>query len=199
MTTLEERVQALEEQVQVLKDKEAILRTLYDYVHAMDYGRDVDAWNDLYTEDGVWKGTTLTSTAGKGGDRLQGHKELGEWYLRSGRDKPEFWAPGTHAAMHHNISVVDVRIDGDRAHVESNMTITREHPNGPIIFGIGRYLDLMVRCPDGKWRFKVRHLERTGTIPEFQVRPMTTPGPEESAAMRARWQRELETAQSKKG
>jgi hypothetical protein len=44
----------------------------------------------------------------------------------------------------------------------------------------------------------VRHLERTCTTPEFQVRAMNTPGPEESAAMRARFQEELAAANAKR-
>ena len=198
MTTgQEERIRALEEQMKFFLDKEAIIRTLHEYVHVMETGRDVDQWNDLFTKDGVWKGEPITSTAGSRGDRLEGHKQLGEWWLRAGRDKPEFWAPGAGPAMHHNVVVVDVRIDGDRAEVQSNLLITREHPDGPIIFGIGVWNDVLVRCPDGKWRFKIKYLQRTGAIPEFQVRPMTTPDPKEQATMTERWRRDLEASKAK--
>src|SRR5262245_444318 len=90
MATLEERVQALE-------DKEEILHLLNRYAWAMDTGRDVDEWNDLYTEDAVWQGTPVTSTAGVGVVHIEGRQALAEWWLRAGRDAPDYWGPGKRA------------------------------------------------------------------------------------------------------
>lgn len=176
MLTIEE----LAKRVQILEDEKAILHTLYEYGHVLDYGRDPDQWVDLFTEDGVWKGTPVTTHAGAGsGDRVEGHAALAEWLFRGGRSEPEYWEITGHRASHNSISMPDIKIDGDRATVESTLTITREDPTGPIVFAIGRFLDVLVRCPDGKWRFKVRHLERTCVEPAGQVRPMQTPTREE--------------------
>src|SRR5437899_956515 len=44
---------ALEARLQVLEDERAILQTLHQYGHAMDYGPDAD-FVDCFTPDGVW-------------------------------------------------------------------------------------------------------------------------------------------------
>jgi hypothetical protein len=194
---LEERLQALETRIKHFEDREAILRTLYDYVHGMEYGRDADAYADLFTEDGVWKGAAVTSTGGAGGLRVEGRKAIRAWFAESGRDDPN-WTLNSGPRMNHNIVVVDIRIDGDRADVQSNALITREHPSGPIIFTMGTWNDVLVRCADGRWRFKLRFLQRSGTIPAFQVRAMNTPVGEEKAMMAERWQQDLADAQAKR-
>jgi len=176
---------ALEERIQVLEDKEAIRHLFNAYGHAMDTGRDIDAWNDLYTEDAVWAGTPVTETGGHGANRIEGREAMAEWWLRAGRDKDEYWGPG-HRAGHHGLLMQDIFVDGDRATAKSYGLITSEHPNGPIIRVIGVYTDTIVRCPDGRWRFKKRHLERTGTTPDMQVRPLETPGPAEMKKWRER-------------
>jgi len=190
MATLEERVQKLE-------DKEAILHLMNAYAHAMDTGRDIDAWNDLYTEDAVWQGTPVTETGGTGLTRIAGRKAMAEWWLRGGRDKPEFWGRG-HRAGHHGLVMQDIFIDGDRATAKSYGLITAEHYDGPMIRVIGIYTDDIVRCADGKWRFKKRHLERTCTVPDMQVRPMETPGPVEGKARRDQWVAERDAAFAKR-
>jgi len=196
--TLEERLEALEARIKHFEDREAILRTLYDYVHMMESGRDGDAYADLFTEDGIWKGTAVTSTGGAGGLRVEGRKAIAAWFNESGKDKPDY-DPNDGPRANHNIVVVDISIDGDRANVHSNVLITREHPDGPIIYAIGYWDDVLVRCPDRRWRFKLRHLQRTGTIPSFQVRAMNTPVGEEKESMKQLWRRQLAEAKAKRG
>jgi ketosteroid isomerase-like protein len=178
MPTLEERVQALE-------DKEEILHLMNAYAHAMDEGRDIDAWNDLYTEDAVWQGTPVTSTGGTGLTRIEGRKAMAEWWLRAGRAEAAYWGPG-HRASHHCVVMIDIRIDGNRASAVSYGLITAEHPNGPILRVTGKYTDVIVKCDDGRWRFKKRHLERDCTTADMQVRPMETPSRAEMQKWRDR-------------
>lgn len=192
-----ERWAILEARLRALEDKEAVLHTLHAYARAMDFGRDVDAWVDLFTDDGVWKGTPITSTAGSGIVRVEGRAALGEWYLRGGRGGPEYWGLGFRQT-HHNVAVIDVRIDGDRADVWSYMTITHENPRGPLVAALGRYTDVLVRCSDGRWRFRLRHLERTCAEPRNQGRPMETPTPAGMQAMREVFLAEVAAAKAER-
>ncbi len=54
------------------------------------------------------------------------------------------------------------RIDGDRATVRSYFCTMRETEEGPLLYSMGQYLDVFVRCTDGRWRMKERHLSREG-------------------------------------
>lgn len=200
MPTIEERLEALEAKearLQTLEDKEAIRRLIHAYGREMDYGRDGDAWNDLYTGDGIWQGTPVTGTAGIGVARIEGHAALREWWLRGGRAEPDYWGPG-HRASQHCMVMIDIELEGDRATVHSYGILMGESVNGPMIGVMGRYTDLVVRCPDGRWRFKKRHLERTCTVPRMQVRPMETPGPAETRAGREQFLVELAEAAAKR-
>ncbi len=49
-----------------------------------------------------------------------------------------------------------VRLDGDRAAVESGFARLDESEGGPVLRSFGRYVDSLVRCPDGHWRFERR-------------------------------------------
>src|SRR5260221_4222296 len=104
----------LEDRIQVLEDKEAIRHLFNAYGHAMDTGRDIDAWNDLYTEDAVWQGTPVTETAGTGLTRIEGREAMAEWWLRGGRDKAEYWGLGRRAG-HHSLLMQDIQSCGDHA------------------------------------------------------------------------------------
>jgi hypothetical protein len=50
-----------------------------------------------------------------------------------------------------------------------------EHDDEPIVRVFGRYLDKLVRCPDGRWRFRERIAEvesmRKGLPPFVDGRP----------------------------
>lgn len=49
-----------------------------------------------------------------------------------------------------------IRLDGDRATVESGFARLDEGEDGPIVRSFGRYADVLVRCDDGRWRFAER-------------------------------------------
>ena len=133
MATVEERLQRLE-------DEEAILATLYAYGHDLDYGREAE-WLDCWTDDAVldWPGRDLI---------------VGQAALRAA------FRGHTHApALYHKHVVVEprIRIEGDRATVVSMYARLDRYRAGPQIRAFGRYRDVLVRCADGRWRFKERY------------------------------------------
>jgi hypothetical protein len=59
--------------------------------------------------------------------------------------------------------------------VRSYLSVVMEHDDEPIVRVFGRYLDRLVRCPDGRWRFRERIAEvesmRKGLPPFVDGRP----------------------------
>ena len=180
MDATDERLRALEAAVRELQDKEQILRTLYQYSHALDRATQADDMVDCFTENGVWRSSVGSKTAGIAGALVEGRAAIAEWFMRgvlSRGPDPQEWRRGNC-----NITSPDIRIEGDRATSECYVIITHEDPAGPKIGNMGRYLDTLVRCPDGRWRFEERHYIREGTTPAMQKRPITNRTPEEEAA-----------------
>ena len=129
----------IKERLQLLEDEQSILDTLYAYGHGLDYGHE-DAWIDCWTEDAVldWPGRAF----------MRGHAEL-----RKG-----FRAHSHAPAMYHKHIVMApmISINGDKATVSSMFARLDRYPEGPGIRAFGRYRDTLVRCADGRWRFKER-------------------------------------------
>lgn len=141
-----------EQRLQALEDEQSILDTLYGYGHGLDYGHE-DAWIDCWTEDAVldWPGRAL----------MRGHAQL-----RAG------FRNHTHApqAFHKHV-IVEPRIDisGDRATVQTMFARLDRYPSGPAVRSFGRYLDVLVRCKDGHWRFLERICEREASRAETPI------------------------------
>jgi len=164
MATLEERIAALEDQA-------AITRTLLQYVHAIDQGQDPAEFSDCFTENGVWWSSIDGPFAGLGGSRHEGRKDIEKWFADMPRASKGSADPADPRgkAKHYLISP-DIRLEGDRATVESYHLETTASKEGPLITSMGRYLDVLVRCPDGRWRIEDRHLCREGAGVEAQQR-----------------------------
>ena len=180
MSDTEERLRWLEASLRELRDKEEILRTLYQYCHSLDRATEADDMVDCFTESGIWRSSVGSRTAGTGGAVISGRGEIADWFMRGVRSKgpdPTEWKRGNC-----NITAPDIRIEGDRATSECYMIGVREDEGGPQIAAMGRYLDTLVRCPDGRWRFEDRHYIREGTTPAMQRRPITNRTPDEEAA-----------------
>jgi hypothetical protein len=148
-------IDAVLRRLQVLEDERAILNTLYRYAHCIDYGLQ-DEWVDLFTEDGVYhrRGPNI---------RHEGREEL-----------RKFIPTHTHAPQrYHKHVMVEpiITLNGDEATVVSYWTRLDDGPDGPYLLGFGRYHDRLVRCPDGRWRFKERAIER-----EARINPEIGPG-----------------------
>jgi ketosteroid isomerase-like protein len=139
------------ERLRRLEDQQAILDCLYAYAHSLDYGLR-DAWLDCWTPDAelVWPHATH-----------RGHEEIGRAYDDHSH-APEAW---------HKHVLVEPRIvlEGDRATVDSYFTRVNDSPAGPVLRSMGRYRDVLVRCPDGRWRLQRRVTERESLIPNAPV------------------------------
>jgi hypothetical protein len=147
------RVEALEERLKVLEDERAILSTLHAYAHAIDYGLKED-WLDLFAEDAEYKVEQFGEILPFIGvlqppEGLKGREILLK-YIASHTHAPVLWH------KHFLVEPV-IRLEGDReASGESYFARLDEDDKGAYIMAYGRYLDRMVKCPDGKWRFKKR-------------------------------------------
>lgn len=132
MATIEERLRRLE-------DESAILQTMYNYAHSLDYGDEatfIDCWHEEATLHWTSRG------AQKGHDAI---REGFRWHTHA----PDAWHK--HFMVEPLITIV-----GDRATVQSMYTRMDRYENGPQFRSYGRYKDVLVRCKDGRWRFMER-------------------------------------------
>lgn len=137
----------LEDRIRLLEDERAILQTLYTYGHSIDYGFE-DEFLDCWTEDAVLYWPTK---------EMHGHDELREAF------RAHTHAPSTY---HKHVMVEPrIRIEGDRATVESMFARLDPYPEGPQIFSFGRYVDILMRCSDGRWRFIERRAQSEAARP----------------------------------
>lgn len=153
----------LEKRVRVLEDERGILATLCAYGHTIDYG-EKEAWLDLFTEDAVYhvtmRGKTLPAVIvpqPEGG--LKGKKILSE-YIHKHTNAPN---------AYHKHMMVEPRITLESDTTASAVSYferldeTKEGAAYTLVFG--RYVDKLVKGPDGKWRFKVRRIEMENSRP----------------------------------
>ncbi|MCR9092925.1 MAG: nuclear transport factor 2 family protein [bacterium] len=142
--------------VGVLPDWEierAIRHTMDLYAHSMDYGEEV-VWRDCFTDDALF----LVNDAQKDFAeiyRVEGDEQL-RAYIAAYPRPPAIYAK-------HVCSQILIRVDGDTARAESFWLAVNstggEQGGAPDIMAFGRYRDLLVRCPDGRWRFRERICE----------------------------------------
>ena len=144
-------VDALLSRLQVLEDERAILATLYQYGHSMDYGPDAD-FVDCFTEDGVWDVRMRRSP--NGAFACRGRAEI----TASLETQTSARAPALYAK--HLLVEPRIVLEGDAASVESYFVRIEPRDAGPtLIVASGRYLDQLIRCGDGRWRFTQRIAE----------------------------------------
>jgi hypothetical protein len=137
--------------MRVLEDERAILQTLYQYGHAMDYGPDAD-FIDCFTPDGVWD-VRMRRTP-DGAFTCVGHGEI----AASLEAQTSVRAPALYAK--HLVIEPQIVVDGDEASVRSYFLRVEPRDDGPTqIVASGRYLDRLIRCDDGRWRMTERVAE----------------------------------------
>lgn len=147
--TLTEAV--LGQRVRLLEDEREILRTLYQYGHALDKGPEEDLL-DAFVEEGVWE----RRRARRPGDvkRFAGREELKVFF----RDPSRGRAPDVY--FQHLLVEPRISLEGDTARVRSYFVRLQEHRDGPYVYAFGTYDDTLRRCPDRRWRI-VRRLAVT--------------------------------------
>ena len=154
----------LERRLALLEDERAILRRLYAYGHAIDYG-DEEAWAACFAEDGVFD--IRTRLEGTPNMRVTGRPALRSFVSRHTR-APELW---------HKHTIVEplIELDGDTARSDCYFAVLMEHEDMPILRVFGRYRDRLIRDVDGEWRFLERIAEiesmRRGLPPFIDGRP----------------------------
>lgn len=128
-----------------LKALEGVRKTLSEYAVFTDSGR-FEQFLDLFLPDGVFvlpKGDTAT-----------GPKEIAQ-LLASKRDaysKIEQWSP---EFMRHNITTENINLLNKReAKVEAYFMVCTDRG----LDHWGRWEDELVRCDDGRWRFRKRRV-----------------------------------------
>ena len=142
---------ALLARLQVLEDERAILQTLYQYGHAMDYGPDAD-FIDCFMPLGVWD--VRMRLIPDGAFTCAGHDEI----AASLEMQTSVRAPALFAK--HLLIEPRISLDGNEASVESYFVRIEPSDGAPTqIVASGRYLDHLIRCDDGRWRFTHRIAE----------------------------------------
>lgn len=131
--------------LKVLEDERAILQNLYRYGQTIDAGNE-EGWIDCFTEDGTFfaQGRHATHTALD----VTGREGLREFIAGHSRRPVAF----------HQHCVVEpiITLDGDEATCDSYLFVLMEHERAPVLRVFGRYHDVLVRCADGRWRFRRR-------------------------------------------
>jgi ketosteroid isomerase-like protein len=138
-------VTSLEQRLALLEAEREIKRTMHSYSTALD-GEDEELFVDCFLDEAVlrWPSPPYDGP-----------------YSGSSRLRAAFRAH-THApAVLHKHFVADqsIALDGDTARAESYFMRVEAGAGGPYIRSFGRYLDVLRRCPDGRWRFEDRRVE----------------------------------------
>ncbi len=140
---------SLEERVALLEDRQAVLDTLQAYSHAIDLGEE-EPWLDCFTADASFEIRSELPDYPVG--RHDGTAAL-QAFIAS-HSKP----PAVH---HKHLYVVPtITVDGDRATAVAYFVHLLDRDGKPATVSYGRYLDVLIRCDDGRWRI----LERVSEV-----------------------------------
>jgi hypothetical protein len=127
-----------------IADERAILRVLYTYAHAIDYGEE-DKWVGLFTPDGIFH---VELPGERPPIHCAGSKELAAFIAAH---------PRAPAALHKHLllnPLIDVH--DNEAQAASYFQLLLDIDGKPETYCFGRYLDQLVRGEGCLWRFKKR-------------------------------------------
>jgi uncharacterized protein (TIGR02246 family) len=127
----------------LLEEKDAIRDVLAEYCFCIDLNRFADM-AALFAEDGTWD-TAFGKATGRPGIEALVRKIAGP---STPRERPI-----------HAVSNIVIRVDGDRAEVQSNWVLVQNSGQGPRIGSAGAYADQMVK-QNGRWFFHYRKIDR---------------------------------------
>lgn len=143
---------ALRARVQRLEDGNAIIELLSAYAFALDHHhldrKLKERWVDCFVADAVWD-----IRGGPRRGRHEGHGAL-RAFIEDHRNDPPVYQ--------HHVTCPQVTVDGDGGRARSYLLRVEDGPTtGPRLDAFGIYHDQVVRCPDGRWRFRIRTIEVT--------------------------------------
>jgi hypothetical protein len=151
------------ESTDAIADERAILRVLYTYCHAIDYGEEAK-WVGLFTPDGIFH---VEMPRGLPRIHCAGTKELAAFIGAH---------PRAPSALHKHLLLNPlIELRGDEARVASYFQLLLDIESNPETYCFGRYLDRLARSEDGRWRFAERRAEvqsmRAGGFPQRASSP----------------------------
>jgi ketosteroid isomerase-like protein len=142
------RVAGLEARVAGLADRQAVLDALQAYSHAIDRGEEA-AFLDCFTPDATFE--VRSPLPGYPAAMHAGRVALADFI--AAHSKP----PAVH---HKHLYVVpDIAVEGDRATAIAYFVHLVDREHRPATVSYGRYLDVLIRCEDGRWRILERVAE----------------------------------------
>ena len=121
-----------------MTDEEAIRRVLATYCQTLDDGR-FDEWERIWTDDATFS--------------VMGSTHSGRTELRSFIEAAQ---PPERRGKHMNLNHV-IDVTGDEATAASDFVFAGRVGDGWAITQVGRYLDRLVRAPEG-WRIAAREI-----------------------------------------
>jgi hypothetical protein len=132
------------ELARTVADERAILRVLYTYCHAIDYGEEAK-WLGLFAPDGIFH---VEMPRGLPPIHCAGRKELAAFIGAH---------PRAPAALHKHLLLNPlIELQGDEARAASYFQLLLDIDGTPETYCFGRYLDRLVRSKSGPWRFRER-------------------------------------------
>jgi hypothetical protein len=127
-----------------IADERAILRVLYAYCHAIDYGEEA-RWLALFAADGIFH---VDMPRGLPPLHCAGQKELAAFIGAH---------PRAPAALHKHLVLNPlIELQGEEARVASYFQLLLDIDGTPQTYCFGRYLDRLARSDSGLWRFRER-------------------------------------------
>jgi ketosteroid isomerase-like protein len=143
-----------DDRLQRLEDRESIWQLFMDYRRSFDRG-DFHTYAQLYAEDGELILIPPVPTSAGDVDRVQGRAAI-EALMNETMTSASLASDLTQ----HLVNNAEIELDGDTARSESAWCYVRYAADGgPVLSAMGRYVDVLVRTPEG-WRFARREVHR---------------------------------------
>ena len=163
---------SVESRLRELEDERSIRDTIHQYCQSLDYGIE-EEWLDCFTETAVWDWSVRDDVIARALEqqglpskpvRIEGIERL-RAMVKGYTRPPERWHK-------HTVSNTRIKVDGDAATAASYFVRVdaSTHDSSSYLRAFGRYLDRLVRCPDGKWRIQERRCELEAHIDEWMFR-----------------------------